>query len=87
MTHLAVVIYLGIVLAGCAVVGIADSFSPKEIAARLRIANCALRFTQDVLLRDGKTLPLYARVTQASSLPTVVLPASGQLQVRFCSLL
>ena len=82
MTHWAVVIYLGIILAGCAAVGIADSFSPKEIAARLRIARCALTFTQDVVVRDGKNLPLYARLTQASSHPIIVLPASEKLQVR-----
>lgn len=81
MTYEAVIIYLGIVLAGCAVVGIADSFSAKEIAARLRIAECALIFTQDVVARDGKTLPLYKRATQASRVPAIVLPASGQLQV------
>lgn len=87
MTHWAVIIYLGIILAGCAVVGIADSFSPKEIAARLRIAKCTLRFTQDVVVRDGKTLPLYARLKQASTIPTIVLPAQEELQVSVSFLL
>ncbi len=40
MTAECVAIYLGIIAAGCAVVGIADSFRPKEIATRLRIAEC-----------------------------------------------
>ncbi|GAU39840.1 hypothetical protein TSUD_68880 [Trifolium subterraneum] len=46
MTVNAVVIYLAIVLAGCAVVSIADSFAPKEIATRLRVSNAKGIFTQ-----------------------------------------
>lgn len=84
MTQLSVVVYLGIVLAGCAVVGIADSFSSKEVASRLRIAGCSLMFTQDVLSRDAKSFALYARATQASDVPAVVLPSSAQLQVQTC---
>ena len=61
MTASSVVIYLGIVLAGCAVVSIADSFAADEIATRLQISRAAGIFTQDVILR-GKVLPLYERV-------------------------
>ena len=83
MTASSVAIYLGIVLAGCAVVGIADSFAPAEIGSRLRIAEAALLFTQDVIHRDGKTLPLFDRACKASHVPAVVLPARGHsLQVR-----
>ena len=46
MTVEAVVAYLGIVLAGCAVVSIADSFAAVEVAARLKIAKAAAIFTQ-----------------------------------------
>ena len=46
MTAEAVVAYLGIVLAGCAVVAIADSFSAAEIAARLRIGGASAILTQ-----------------------------------------
>ena len=46
MTHLAVVIYLGIVLAGMAAVSIADSFSALEIGSRARIARTVAIFTQ-----------------------------------------
>lgn len=46
MTVESVVIYLGIILAGCAACTVADSFAPPEIAARLRIAACKLVFTQ-----------------------------------------
>jgi acetyl-CoA synthetase len=43
---LAAAVYLGIVLSGCVVVSIADSFSSNEIAARLRISHAQLVFTQ-----------------------------------------
>ena len=46
MTVEAVVAYLGIVLAGCVVVAIADSFAAAEIAMRLRIASAKAIFTQ-----------------------------------------
>jgi acetyl-CoA synthetase len=41
-----VVAYLGIVLAGCVVVAVADSFPAAEIAARLRIAGAKAIVTQ-----------------------------------------
>eukprot|EP00891_Asterochloris_glomerata_P007518 jgi/Astpho2/7518/Aster-02084 len=83
MSVWAVALYLGIVYAGCAVVGIADSFAPKEIQTRLRIAAAAAIFTQDVIARGGKTLPLYQRVAEADAARAIVLPATeGQpLQV------
>eukprot|EP00850_Spirogloea_muscicola_P021239 SM000241S08528 [mRNA] locus=s241:108591:114170:- [translate_table: standard] len=62
MHQLAVVAYLGIVLAGCAVVSIADSFSAGEVATRLRISNAA---AVDVIVRGNKVLPLYSRVVAA----------------------
>ena len=74
MTAETVAIYLGIIKAGCVVAGIADSFQPKEIASRLRLSNAAAVFTQDVILRGGKALPLYAKVIEASALPAIVLP-------------
>jgi acyl-coenzyme A synthetase/AMP-(fatty) acid ligase len=46
MTADAVVIYLGIVLAGCAVVSIADSFPAPEIASRLYISAAKAIFIQ-----------------------------------------
>src|SRR6266436_7540727 len=46
MTAESVVIYLGIIQAGCVAVGIADSFRPKEIATRLRLARAVGVFTQ-----------------------------------------
>jgi len=77
MTPESVGIYLGIIRAGCAAISIADSFSPKEIATRLRIGEAKGVFTQDVLLRGGKTHPLYAKVCEAEAPRAFVLPASG----------
>lgn len=79
MTVEAVAIYLGIVAAGCVVVGIADSFRPREIATRLRIAGALAVFTQDVLIRGGKELPLYANAIEAEAPPAIVLPARDHL--------
>ncbi len=46
MTATAVVAYLGIVLAGCAAVSVADSFVAAEIASRLRVVGARAIFTQ-----------------------------------------
>lgn len=74
----AVVIYLAIVLAGCAVVSIADSFAPSEIASRLKISKAKGIFTQDVILRGQRTHPLYNRLVEANGPRAIVLPASDQ---------
>lgn len=81
MTAESVAIYLGIIKAGCAVVGIPESFRPREIAARLRIAGAVGVFTQDVFLRGGKTSPLYATVLEADAPRAIVLPADDTLRV------
>ena len=81
MTAESVVIYLGIIQAGCVAVGIADSFQPKEIATRLHLAQVAALFTQDVQVRGGKALPLYANVIEAGAPPAIVLPAKGRLSL------
>ena len=67
-----VAIYLGIVKAGCIVVGIADSFAPDEIATRLRIGNAKAIFTQDYINRAGKRLPLYEKVMAANAPKAIV---------------
>lgn len=73
MTAEAVAIYLGIIKMGGVVVSIADSFSPEEIATRLNIANAKGVFTQDVILRDQKKLPLYEKMIAAKAPKTIVL--------------
>ena len=72
-----VAIYLGIVKAGCAVVGIADSFAPDEIAIRLRIGNAKAIFTQDYINRAGKRLPLYEKVVAANAPKAIIFSCEG----------
>ena len=73
-----VAIYLGIVKAGCVVVGIADSFAPDEIATRLRIGNAKAIFTQDYINRAGKRLPLYEKVIAANAPKAIVSSEKGR---------
>jgi acetyl-CoA synthetase len=79
MTAESVAIYLGIVAAGCVVVGVADSFAPREIATRLRIAGAVGVFTQDVQIRGGKAHPLYANAIEAKAPCCIVVPAEENL--------
>jgi acetyl-CoA synthetase len=81
MTVEAVASYLGIVKAGCVVVSIADSFSPEEIGTRLRIAKARTVITQDVILRAGKTIPMYQRVVDGGAEMALVIPAGEQMAV------
>ena len=67
-----VAIYLGIVKAGCVVVGIADSFAPDEIATRLRIGKAKAIFTQNYINRADKRLPLYEKVMAANAPKAIV---------------
>ena len=76
-----VAIYLGIVKAGCVVVGIADSFAPDEIATRLRIGNAKAIFTQDYINRAGKRLPLYEKVIAANAPKTIIFASEGRERV------
>ena len=73
-----VAIYLGIVKAGCVVVGIADSFAPEEIATRLRIGKAKAVFTQDYINRAGKRLPLYEKVIAANAPKAIVFASEGR---------
>jgi len=77
MTVEAVAAYLGIVKAGAVVVSIADSFAPDEIRTRLRIARAEVAVTQDVLVRGGKTLPMYAKLVEAGARACIVCANSG----------
>jgi acetyl-CoA synthetase len=69
----AVAIYLGIIKAGHVMVAIADSFTPNEIATRLRIANAKGIFTEYEIHRSGKTLPLYEKIIAANAPKAIVL--------------
>ncbi|MCG2460913.1 AMP-binding protein [Flavobacteriaceae bacterium F89] len=73
MTLEAVAVYLAAIKAGVVVATIADSFSAREIAVRLKITKPKLVFTQDVLLRGSKKLPLYQKVLEAGAPKAVVI--------------
>ncbi|WP_442510340.1 AMP-binding protein [Novipirellula sp. SH528] len=77
MTADAVSVFLGIIAAGCAVVTIADSFSAEEMAVRIKITQPKCIFIQDEILRNGKSFPLYEKITSQQTLQAVVLRASG----------
>lgn len=80
MTYRSVALYLGVVAFGAAVVSIADSFAAAEIATRLRISKAKAIFTQDVILRGGKALPLYDRIVEAEAPRAIVVAADTTLQ-------
>lgn len=72
-----VIIYLAIVLAGHVVVSIADSFAPLEISTRLKISEAKAIFTQDLIIRGDKSIPLYSRVVNAQAPMAIVIPTKG----------
>ncbi len=73
MTVEAVAAYLGVIKAGYAVSSIADSFAPHEIATRLRISSAGAVVTQDLMLRAGKTLPMYQKVVDGGAERAIVV--------------
>ena len=79
MTAEAVIAYLGIVKAGCAVISIADSFTSDEIAKRLRIGNAKAIVTMDLSPRGGKRLPMYEKVQQAEAPRAIVVACDDSL--------
>jgi len=76
MTLEAVAIYLAAIKAGNPVATIADSFTPNEISVRLKITKPEIIFTQDVLQRAGKLLPLYQKVVEAEAPKAIVIKDS-----------
>jgi acetyl-CoA synthetase len=78
MTVEAVAIYLAGIKAGMPIVTIADSFTSNEIAVRLKIASPKVIFTQDVLKRGGKEIPLFKKVIEAKAPKAVVLKVSEE---------
>src|SRR5438128_9536479 len=77
MTPEAVAAYLGIVLSGRCVVGIADAAAPPEFQKRARIADAHAVFTVDSYLRDGKVHDIYSKVIQADGPQAIVIPRTG----------
>ena len=81
MTLEAVAIYLAGIKAGNPIVTIADSFTPNEIAVRLKIAQPKLVFTQDFIHRAGKKLPLLAKVIEAGAENIVVIETNSEQKI------
>jgi len=77
MTALSVAIYLGIIKAGGVVVSIPDSFRPAEIATRLRLGGAVAAFTQDVIVRGERELPLLTNLIAAGAPPAIVISVGG----------
>ena len=73
MTPESVAIYLGVILAGRCVVGIADASAPADFENRSRIASGKLVFTIDAYRRDGKDHPVYSKVTHPDGPRAIVL--------------
>jgi len=65
--------YLGIVRAGCAVISIADSFAPQEVARRLEIAEAHGIITVDEFSRGGRIIGLYNKIRDAAAPRAVVI--------------
>ena len=81
MTPESVAIYLGAILAGHAVVGIADASAPEEFEKRARIGGAKLVFTVDSFVRDGKEHRIYEKAVEAHGPRAVVLPKEGDASV------
>lgn len=78
----AVVAYLGIVACGGVVVSIADSFAPAEIAVRFDLTRPVAVVTQDISVRAGRSLPMYAKVLEADSPRCIVVNTGAGLSLR-----
>lgn len=82
MTYEAVVAYLAIVSLGAAVVSIADSFAPEEIALRVELAEAEWAVSQLASQRAGKTLPMYEKVVAAGVKRVIVVPGVAGPELR-----
>lgn len=82
MTVESVVAYLGVVSLGAVVVSIADSFAPHEIATRLSMTQPSLVITQDLLVREGRALPLYEKVVGAEATRCIVVETGAGIPLR-----
>src|SRR5439155_404674 len=70
----AVAAYLGIILSGRCVVGIADSAAPPEFQKRVQIASAEAVITVDSYVLGGKRHLIYDKVVEADGPLAVVLP-------------
>ena len=84
MSMEAVYAYRVTVIAGCCMVGIADSFTPAQIRDGRHIAGAAAAVTQAEILQGSKSLPMYARVVAAEGPHAIVVPAQLQQGLQVC---
>ena len=78
MTPEAVAIYLGTVLSGRSVVGIADASAGPDVEKRVRIGGARAVFTIERYVRDGKAHGIYEKIVEAHAPRAIVLPEEGQ---------
>lgn len=78
----AVLVFLAILYVGAVFVGIPDSLAASEVRVRLKIARPKAFFTQDVIFREGKKIPLYERFSGIDLPKTVIVAGGSHLQVR-----
>lgn len=82
MTLKAVAIYLASIKSGIPVVTIADSFTPNEIDIRLKITKPKVIFTQDILQRAGKKLPLFNKIKTLNCNAVVIKTSEEKITLR-----
>ena len=73
MTPQSVAIYLGIIWAGGAVIGVADSFAPPAIATRLELGAATVVFTAADYRRGERTIELYRRLLAIDAPPCIIV--------------
>ncbi len=73
MTKNAIAIYLAIIKFGGIVVSIAESFSVKEIAVRLKLTNTKAVFAEFKFSRDEKVYFLYEKIVEANAPQSIIL--------------
>lgn len=69
----AVVAYLALLYLGASAVCIAESYSEEEICTRLEIAAVSRVVSGDVVVRNPKRLPLYAKFERVNAPPVLVI--------------
>lgn len=77
MTPESVAVYLGVIRSGRAVVGVADTSAPPDLAQKVEISRSTLIVTVDGYRRGGKTIPIYPKVVEAKAPRAVVIPNLG----------
>ncbi len=77
MTPESVAIYLGTILAGRCVVGIADTSAPEDFAKRARIGGVKAVFTIRSYRRDGTEVPIYEKLVIANGPTSILLAQQG----------